>query len=307
MARESTRSSSSAVPATIPPYSSTSKGRRSKSSGANDPDSTSWFQPDATPSTTRHKMSPRVSAAKFFTGDTESDDRSSPIDIPVRPGSSKSNGRSSPIDIPVRSVFSTSNDRSSPIDIPVRSVFSTSNDRSSPIDIPVRSGSSRSNGRSSPIDIPVRSWSSKPDDRSSPIDMRSGSSTPTAGTPICAPVGHLEYTYKATKKKHNGQRDPIANIFIRFQLRGLASEPGRIFQTNDIDVLFQRARDFYDIPDGRLALWCSPPGVNAVRYIFVGEGGTNEFRILQTLVYNAGVIDKNILVEVRPHKPAVDS
>jgi hypothetical protein len=130
--------------------------------------------------------------------------------------------------------------------------------------------------------------------------MRSQTSSP--GT-----VAHLEGIYKSAQKRHHRKKDPLAGIFIRFQLRGHVSEPVRIFQTNDIEVLFQRAREFYNITDGRLGLWCSAPGVKGVRYIFVGEGGTNEFRILQTLIRNMGVINENVLVEVRPHEPAVPS
>ncbi|KAJ5124160.1 uncharacterized protein N7515_007985 [Penicillium bovifimosum] len=130
------------------------------------------------------------------------------------------------------------------------------------------------------------------------IATQARSSTPTPASSRRESV----FNSKATRTKHSRTKDPRAGIYIRFQFRGPASEPGRIFQANQLHILYRRAREYYNI-DGDLGLWCSPPGIKSVRYIFVGEEGLNEFRILQNLMYNVGVVNENALVEVRLHEP----
>ncbi|KAJ5780421.1 hypothetical protein N7457_005581 [Penicillium paradoxum] len=90
---------------------------------------------------------------------------------------------------------------------------------------------------------------------------------------------------------------------IRYKLTCDLSNHVRVFKTNDAQVLFQRAREFYNGTDKPMRLLCTVPGVEGVRYL--GEGCTDEFDILQEDIRKASGGDyENVVVEVKAYNGA---
>ncbi|CAG8898840.1 unnamed protein product [Penicillium egyptiacum] len=113
-------------------------------------------------------------------------------------------------------------------------------------------------------------------------------------------VRSLESPWKPQKRRRStwSSNDETSDG-LRYKLMLDASDQVRVFKTDDANVLFGKAQQFYKGMDKRTGLLCTVSGVDGVRY--VGEGCVDEFDILQEDIRkSSGSGDEDRVVEVKP-------